>query len=377
MLGPVTDNFTYQDNLLPKYHKKIGYDVSIITSRYIYDTKGKITMDKRASYTNENNIKVIRLGIRNDKALSSKFKRFVNFYETLERENPDIIFVHGCQFMDLKEIVRYIRVNPDKKMYIDNHADFSNSASNFLSKNILHKIIWRYLARLAEPYTEKFYGVLPARVDFLEEVYKLPEKKIELLVMGVDDERVKKTKQAQKESKIRQKYGINRDNFLIVTGGKIDCNKSQTLLLMEAINSINNPEIRLLVFGSIAPEYKDKFTGLLSDNVKYAGWIEPQDTYMYFNEADLVCFPGLHSVFWEQVVGLGKPCVFKYIEGFTHIDLGGNCKFIYEDSVEEIISVINKIANNQRLYEHMKKVAINKGMQTFSYRAIAEKSITM
>ena len=63
------------------------------------------------------------------------------------------------------------------------------------------------------------------------------------------------------------------------------------------------------------------------------------------------------------------------MEGFTHIDLGGNCKFIYEDSVKEIKLVINEILHNQELYESMKNIAKNKGISEFSYRAIAKKSI--
>ena len=59
-------------------------------------------------------------------------------------------------------------------VFADNHADFLNSATNWISKNILHKIIWRYYAQMLVPYVKKFYGVLPARVDFLKEVYNIP-----------------------------------------------------------------------------------------------------------------------------------------------------------------------------------------------------------
>lgn len=47
--GPVTDNLQYQDNLLPKYHKKLGYDVSVITSKYVFNKEGQLTIDNRDS----------------------------------------------------------------------------------------------------------------------------------------------------------------------------------------------------------------------------------------------------------------------------------------------------------------------------------------
>lgn len=76
---------------------------------------------------------------------------------------------------------------------MDNHSDFSNSARNWLSKNVLHKIVWRTMAK-NRTICKKFYGVLPARVDFLIDVYNLPKEKCELLVMGADDDLVKRTK---------------------------------------------------------------------------------------------------------------------------------------------------------------------------------------
>ena len=63
------------------------------------------------------------------------------------------------------------------------------------------------------------------------------------------------------------------------------------------------------------------------------------------------------------------------MKGFTHIDLGGNCKFLYRDTADEIKMVINDIINNQKVYEKMKSVATNRGMDIFSYRKIAQDSI--
>ncbi len=262
------------------------------------------------------------------------------------------------------------------RVYVDNHADLLNSARNFISKFFLHKIIWKHCATLIAPYTRKFYGVLPARVDFLQSIYKLPREKVELLVMGADDEKVNEVYTENVAQSIREKHGIKNDDFLIISGGKIDNNKLQTLLLMEAVNDINIPNLKLIVFGSVIPELKAKFNSLLSEKVKYIGWIPSDDTYKYFSASNLIVFPGLHSVYWEQAVGLGKPCVFRHMEGFTHIDLGGNCKFLYDDSVDEIKKVIFEIIDDYELYEQMVSIAMSKGMEVFSYNKIAQKSIS-
>jgi glycosyltransferase involved in cell wall biosynthesis len=310
------------------------------------------------------------------KPLQRRFRKYNNTYALIEKEMPDIIFVHGCQFCDIKQVVRFVKRNPNARVYVDNHADFLNSATNWLSKNILHKVIWRHCAHLIEPFTTKFYGVLPARVEFLKNIYKLPEEKVELLVMGVDDEKMVEAKDKEMIKIIREKHQVKDKDFLIMTGGKIDHNKSQVLLLMEAVQDINRDNVKLIVFGSVNEEIKNALNSLCDGiRVKYIGWIQAIDSYKYFSAADLVVFPGKHSVFWEQVTGLGKPCVFRYMKGFNHVDLGGNCKFLYEDSVNEIKKTLLEIIDNRIVYDHMCSIAQKRGVNTFSYKTIAQKSI--
>lgn len=371
------DNYSYQENILSKYHKKLGNDVTVIASLFSFDENGQSTfLKKEQEYINNDKVKVIRVDYKNKfKKINRILRIYSKTYKLLEQEKPDFIFIHGCQFLDIKQVVKYLKNHKNIKVVVDNHADFSNSAKNWLSKNILHKIIWRRCAKLIESYTTTFYGVLPARVDFLINVYKIPREKVELLVMGAEDEKVELAKDKNIRKTIREKYNIKPDDFLIMTGGKIDNNKPQTFLLMEAVKKIDRNNIKLLIFGSVKPEYKDKFSALLCDTVQYIGWVDSKETYKFFNASDLVVFPGLHSVFWEQVVGLGKPCVFRHMKGFTHIDIGGNCKFLYEDSVDQIEKVINEIVCRKEVYERMKDVAVKKGMDVFSYKKIAQKSI--
>lgn len=376
LCGPVTDNWSYQDNYLPKYHKRIGFDVSVIASKWIYDDNGAINKDLRDVYDNEYGIKTIRIENKGNSNIFSKFKRYKSLYQSIENEKPDIIFLHGTQFLDICEIKKYIKKYSNVVLYVDNHADFSNSATNWISKNILHKIVWKKCAKLIEPYTTKFYGVLPARVDFLADVYGLPKEKIELLVMGADDDKVKEAYELNARKDIREKYNISEEDFVVMTGGKIDLFKTQTLLLMQAVKKINNSKIKLIVFGPVVPELKDKINSLADgDFVHYIGKIDAKDSCKYFSACDLAVFPGRHSVFWEEVAGMGIPMVCKYWDGTTHVDVGGNVKFLYNDSVEEIESVIKDIALNPEKYSEMKKIAETKGRDCFMYSEIAKRSL--
>ncbi len=371
------DNYSYQENMLPKFHKQLGYDVEVIASTQSFDKQGKVCyLPYAGTYQNEYDIKVTRLPYKSENKIWKKLKRYQGTYETIEAATPDILFIHGGQFLDIDQVVKYLKKNMGVKVYVDNHADFSNSATNWVSKNILHKIVWKHTEHQIEPYTKKFYGVLPVRVDFLKDIYGLPAEKCELLVMGADDELVEKAKLSGARERIREKYGIRDSDFLIMTGGKIDQWKTQTLLLMQAVQNIKRENVRLIVFGSVTQELIDQVKALADGTkVQYIGWVLSKDSYDYFEAADLVVFPGRHSVMWEQVTGQGKPMLVKDWPGTHHVDLGGNVRFLLKDSVEEIQSEIERLLREPEAYLVMKNIAQEKGMQIFSYRDIAKRAV--
>lgn len=371
------DNQSYQENLLPKYHKRLGYDVEIIANCITIDKNGHFIYDNGLTkYKNEYDISVTRLQFKKPLFLYKKFRRYEGLYSALEKSNPDIIFIHEPQFLDTDVIVKYLKKHPNVKLYADNHADLQNSARNWFSRYILHGFIWKRAAKNLLPYIEKYYGVLPARVDFLKDVYNLPDEKCELLVLGADDDLILQASTSGMRNQIRNQYGICEDDILIVTGGKINDNRPETLNLMKAVARYNNPHVKLLVFGNVSDNLKADFDNTLNNsNIIYIGWVKSKDTYALFSASDLVVFPGLHSVMWEQAVAQGKPCIFKKINGFDHVDLGGNAQFLNDSSVDEIERVLKELNEHPDRIIQMKEVAEEKGMKTFSYLNIAKRSI--
>lgn len=374
LCGPVTDGFSYQENLLTKYHAKAGNNVSIITSKWVWSSKGRLSKTNDEHYINKDNVEVYRLDLVGRDNFLKKLKIFKGIKSTLNLVKPDVIFIHGVQFLNIRAIIKYKKAHPKVKIYVDNHADYSNSATNWFSKNILHSIIWKCCAKAIEPVTEKFYGVLPARVDFLIDVYNLEKNQVELLPLGADDELIHKYNNPQAKLITKQELRINSGDFVIVTGGKIDIAKKQILLLMEAIHQFKH--VKLIVFGSVANELKKEFDELsIHENILYLGWISAEDSYKYFSIADLAIFPGRHSVYWEQVVALGIPLMVKYWEGTSHIDIGGNVIYLKEDSVNEIQDKIENLVENKKVYEIMKSKAQSSKKNTFLYSTIAILSI--
>ncbi|MDO4563068.1 MAG: glycosyltransferase family 4 protein [Clostridia bacterium] len=374
--GPYNDGWSYHENVLAKWHRKSGHNVSLITTPFVHGADaGSQSYFKEGEYTDENGVNVVRLSPPMG-AAAKILRKYNGLYEALCEQKPDIIFLHCIQTAAVKDITRYVRDNPGVTLYGDNHADYTNSAQSFVSKNVLHKIVWKHYTKLLLPYVKKLYGVLPARVDFLKKMYAVSPDKVELLFMGADDECVQRALRSEMKDEIRTKFNIAEDDFFVVTGGKIDEYKQEILLLADAVKNTDNDKVKLVIFGSIAKSLQAEFERRTNcERIFYAGWITPEDAYCYFAAADLVVFPGRHSVFWEQAVGVGAPCVFKRWDGTTHVDLGGNCVFLEEASEEELEKTLKDLCQNRGKLDAMRRVAKEKGIESFSYSFLAARAI--
>ena len=377
------DNHSYQENILPKMHKLQGLEVKIIASTLTYLNNAKLGFIEPSTYINENNIQVTRLPYKKflPHFIMEKLRMYNGILGFLEDYRPDIIFIHDTQFLGAIDIIKYLKKNKNTVVYADGHADFikhkgRNILLNWFSQKILHGLIYKWSTQKLNPFVKKFYGVLPVRVNFIKEVYGIPEKKVELLVMGADDSMYDLNNSEIIQHNIRKKHNINHDDFLIVSGGRMDSTK-KIEILMEAITKIPISNIKLLVFGTPHYSLKQRIADLsVSPNIINIGWIKSSEVYDYFIAADLVFFPGTHSVLWENAVGVGAPCVFKKWEGVQHIDLDGNCRFIENATVDEIINEIKIIFYNRDILLDMSKIAKEKGIKEFSYSEIAKRCIS-
>ena len=210
----------------------------------------------------------------------------------------------------------------------------------------------------------------------MEDIYKISKDKIRLLVMGADNERISQLRAEGTREKTRESLNI-KDEFVLISGGKID--KAKNLhLLMRAFNDLNLENTKLIIFGNLNDDIKAEFEELKRNpNIIYIGWIAADDVYKYMLASDLAVFPGTHSVLWEQACGCGLPAVYKKWPGMTHVDRDGNCEFLCEDSVEEIKSILYEIISNKEKYKSMKGAAENNCVSYFSYDQIAKRAIEM
>ncbi len=378
LAGGWYENNAYQDQLLPRYHHYLGHDVTVIASyysRWNMETND-YDLDSIHERILDDGVKLLRIKPLLPSKLNAHVHLFQGMRKVLDKERPDLIFLHGVEIPNYLGVIRYKRHHPHTKIVCDNHADNINSHHHWLqvlwSKMIAKHIVIRKLM----PVTEWFYGTTPLRCNYLESFYGVPKSKIQLLVMGADDKKIYFDKRSIISSKIRKFHHIKETDFLIVTGGRIDKKKSESFLnLAKAVCDIKESSLKLLIFGPIAEEVKGLFDEFPKDRVICIGQIHSDKVYDYIFAANFVMYTGLHSVLWEQTVASKVPCAFSRINGFEHIDLNGNCILLEKQSVDYYAQIIRKVFNDHSFYEQMKKIASSDASEQFLYSHIANKVI--
>ena len=367
------DGYSYQENMLPKYHVKMGHDVTVIASLFTFDKEGKGTfLSGFSEHDDPNGYHVVRLPYKTPVSINKILRRYERFSEILEREKPELIFIHGISFGDSKVVVNYLKKHPSVKAFADNHADYINSAKNFLSKHILHPIIWRHYAKQLEPYLTRCYGVTPLRCRFLKDMYHISPSIIEFLPMGVDDESIPEDREAVRKS-VRGELRIPLEDTVIMSGGKIDKLKN-IHFLVDAIKKFNNPYLHLVLCGTLTPEMeylKDVFKR--TPNIHYLGWCNAERVMSCMIASDIACFPGTHSTLWEQSVGVGLPLICKRWDNMEHVDVNGNCTFIKGEDFDELCATILHMLDSEKLMELKEKA--KEASKYFLYSEISKKAI--
>lgn len=365
------DGYSYQENLLPKWHKKHGYDVEIIASTQVFNSEGKLDTTESKTYYTEDGIKVTRLNYRWKNRYLRKLRQYKGLREELDRAKPDILFIHGCQFSDLLIIRDYVSTHNRVEVYIDNHADYYNSANTFLSKWLLHRVIWRTVVNTIDSYVNRYWGVSQEACDFLHHMYGLDTDKIGLLPLGADDEDV--IRKQNEQGSLRKKLNIDSSSIVVVTGGKLDENKG-IIESIVAFRELGIPNCKLLIFGNVNPNIRRRFDQLLSDNVIFVGWVDGKDINHLLLECDLGLFPGTQSVLWMQAVVCGLPCIFKKWINGNPVDIGGNCLLIENTKVDEIKEALQSVLCSDMLRE-MKTAAQSNRRFDYGYSRLSLQAI--
>lgn len=372
--APYNDSWGYQENILPKYQKKLGHNVTLIITNTTHE-KGKIVETDCTDYVSTDGVRIIRLRRKNYYIdCLTLHCSYLPVYSYLLELSPDMVFYHGLVSTTIYDVVKYKKNIKSSCIIVqDNHLDKNIGWGKKNLTYYINREFYRGIYRKTKEYISKVYGVTPWRKEYAEEFFDVSKEKTDVLIMGADDEKIDFEHRKEIRNRIRKKYQIQENEFLIVTGGKID-KKKKIDILMDAVTGINN--VKLLIFGNVLDDVQKIFEEKLKKNrnIIYIGWINADSVYNYFFAADIAFFPGQHSVLWEQACAAKIPCVFEEWEGMHHVNNGGNSDFVTPINVNTLMKKINEL-NYTDTYYKMKQVAESEKTQIYLYSNVAKKSL--
>jgi glycosyltransferase involved in cell wall biosynthesis len=379
---PYTDNWGYQDNLIPKYHKRMGHNVTVITTNTKHADTGEIVSIPCDDYFSDDGVRIIRL--QRSKLMNARISQifvYYKIYDLLTKIEPEFIMIHGLGSISVLQVAKYIKkVNKDCIVVADNHSDTNNTKMNGGLKFRLYKLAIQLINKYMQKYYKKVYGVTLECKLIISTFFGINRSKTDFLPLGCDLEMVDFNNRSEIRNEIRKKYSINGDDFLIVTGGKLD-DKKETHNLMKSILNLSNKNVKLIVFGNAIT---DRYNNILKDiesssngRIKLIGFLQVKQIYDLYFAADLAVFPGSQSVLWQQAICLGLPLVVKRWPLIEYLDLGGNIVFLDKTDEFEIKNCIETLLRDEETLEKMKEVAMKDGIDFFSYEKIARSVLNL
>ncbi|WP_411337980.1 glycosyltransferase family 4 protein [Ruminococcus gauvreauii] len=367
------DNYNYQENVLPRMHKEGGHDVKIIASTEVFVEANTLGYTTEGRYYNEDGIPVVRLPYIKGFPASviHKLRIYKGLYDEIIDFKPDIIFCHGMQTCGLLQVVKYVKKNSGVLLYADNHADPYNSATNWLSKHFLHMFLYKQIVRTALPYIQKVLYLTYESKEFLKNMYNIKEEKMEYYPLGgtIFPDNVQLNYRKAK----RKDLELDDQDIILMHSGRISSGK-KTKELLKAFNSVDYPNIYLLIVGEIEKSYLNEIMPLIKENsrVKYLGWKTGKELQEYLCAADIYMQPGSQSVTMQNALCCG--CAVMVTSVKSHKYLLGNAAF-YADCESDIKDLLIDISKNPQLISEKRSSCYAIAKNKLNYKVLADKII--
>lgn len=358
------DGMGYQENILPKYHKKLGNEVMLITSNLSNGFDGD--RNKEIGIYNDGEVTINRIGIKGE--FKNRFVIFRDLYKVLENFKPDYIFHHSVTSPSLGIVCNYKKKNPEVFLCADNHADLNISARSSIWKKVYYNTFWKKYISKYDKYIDLYFGVTASRCIFLNEELGVNFDKIRLLPIGADTENIKNI--SNKKLFLR-KFNIDENKFIITHGGKITKEK-QVDRILQAFSQIEENNICLIIFGKIEDEFVKKLIKKDSRIINL-GWLDRMDTLSVLKYSDIGIWNTQHTTLLEDAVAVGLPLIIRYYGSTSHL-IDNSGLFLYDGSIREIYDKMNFIIKNKEILSVLKKNAL-KMSDIISYNNIALESI--
>ena len=271
-----SDGFAYMEQKMAKSFVELGMEVLVICSTANRIDSKKVVHVNKGEYES-NGYRICRLPFISGGHLPDHKMPIIlkGMYARLDTYEPDIIYHMSCSAINLLSVRKYMKNHPRTELFVDNHASMANSANNFFSKVIQHKIIYKTILHRSDKYIKKYFYVGQGEKSFLEDFYNVDKKKCFFFSLGdfaPDDITYKMAR-----NEIRKADDIGDDQIVITYSGKFTKRKKTIEIIQSIIKPLKADEsLHFYLVGSVQDEtIKIQFDELVNNtiqNFRYLGW---------------------------------------------------------------------------------------------------------
>lgn len=369
LVGPSNEEMSYQGAILPKENKAAGHDVTVIRSCYKWSQDRVVKVPEEDTIID--GIRYIRLSY--DKIISEmvteKIRKSKKLKSYLKEIKPDVILNHDVETFELLTVARYKKNNPNIKLYVDNHSDSNNSATNWISMNFLHKMFYGMIIRQSITYIDKILCISYEAIDFLKKVHKIQDNILEFYPLGGTIISMEEKMKYRNEK--RSELSFSEKDIIFCHSGKMDYKKRTFELILNFVK-VKNPNFKLIIVGVFTEDVEKKVIPLINDDDRIInlGWKNANELIEYIAASDLYVQPGSQSATMQNSLCVGTPVLFDNVkshEAFMH----GNAFAI--NNYDDMEIIFNQISENPDILSKMSVKAYDLAKDLLDYRKLAER----
>lgn len=306
------------------------------------------------------------------------FVRRHPYLNSLIKWKPDIVHIHSEA--SAATMAKYVARKAGSKIVMTWHTDYAKFAFRehdlFGIAPLVTKKFMETAYRCAKVITVPSY-----KAKKMLDAYGLRCPNT-VIPNGIVLSRFQKELSDEERNSLLEKYGLTKDNKILVILSRLSPEKNiEELLRYFAVIVKKEPELHLLITGS-GPDKKhlEQLSCDLgiSRSVTFTGFVSPEDTYKYYKLGTAFLSAStfeMHSLTYLEAMASGLPLICRDDPCLLGVLADGENGYIYKTK-NEFIEKVLRLVRNDDLRKTMSENALRRS-QKFSKEAFAENMIKL
>jgi glycosyltransferase involved in cell wall biosynthesis len=380
--------FGYDEYYVSRTLVQMGHDVSVVTSDRIYPFKnvGKLLAEIGSKHTNRwrgrgitsmDGFTVYRLPTIAEILLD--FNLIMNIRYTLKKIKPELVHLHepilgGSALAAGHKDLGF-------KLVVDQHGYATTFQETETLKNMFvhyqYLLLRKRVGNYAFKRADAIVAVTERTKQFLMDLFKVPEDKIEIVPLGVDENIFRFDEGDRK--KIRDQLGVSQNTVLILTAGRLDVAKKLDQLI-DAFHGLGkNVDAKLVIIGTgdetIAKKLQHQVKSLnLEKRIKFIKFVPKSLLASYYSAAD-IGFWNKASITIIEAMGCKLPVVIPDQRTIRAYVANRNGLLFPEDDVNALRDKLLELSTNPKKRALMSARALELVENKYSYRVTTKKLV--